>query len=179
MHPGPTTAHADFDGFVAARATALLRYGALLFGNRRDAEDALQEALEKAWRRWDQLSRTSPDAYVRTCLLNAARDAARRRRIRLGAAPKLFTRPPSAETAAVDLRDGLLQALAQLPPRQRAIVLLRYWLDMAEADVARELGCSIGTVKSQAARGLARLREGSQELAETPGPRTARTGGSA
>lgn len=178
MQIGPAIAHAGFDAFVADRATELLRYGLLLFGNRRDAEDALQDALEKAWRRWGQLSGSSPEAYIRTCLLNAARDAARRRRVRLGATAKLFSRPPDAETVAVDIRDGLLQALAALPPRQRAVVLLRYWLDMAESDVARELGCSVGTVKSQAARGLTRLRDASQALAEPavhPSGRAGRT----
>ncbi|MCU1589599.1 MAG: hypothetical protein JWP11_855 [Frankiales bacterium] len=167
---------ADFDAFVASRATALLRYGVLLFGNQGDAEDALQDGLEKTWRRWDRLSGAAPEAYVRQCLLNAARDSARRRRVRLNAAARLFTRPPESVTTAVDGRDELLQALGALPPRQRAVLLLRYWLDMAEADVARELGCSVGTVKSQAARGLARLRSTDARLPEATARSTSRTG---
>lgn len=155
----PGSTEDAFDAFVQSRGTALLRYGVLLFENRRDAEDALQDALARTWQRWDRLAEASPDAYVRRCLLNAARDASRRTKVRIAAVPRLFVRPPVADTDPVDERHGLLAVLRTLPPRQRAVVLLRYWLDVPEADVAAELGCSVGTVKSQASRGLAALRE--------------------
>ena len=156
----------DFTDFVRGRSTALLRTAVLLAGgDRGHAEDMLQGVLERMYVRWDRIA-SSPEAYARRALVNAAtnRWRGRRRRPEL---PLPEDRPePGLDDgpAAVDLRDALVRALLTLPPRQRAVLVLRYFDDMSEADVAGLLDCSIGTVKSQASRGLARLRAAAGHL---------------
>src|SRR5215469_8983368 len=155
-------APASFEEFVLARSASLMRTALLLTGqNRAEAEDLLQLALERAYRHWGRVHTTSePEQYVRRILANASADRWRR----IARRPEqplpadgagLSTPDLSAEIAE---RDFLLRALAQLPARQRAVMVLRYFDDMTEAEIADVLGCSVGTVKSQIARALARLR---------------------
>ncbi|NUP62218.1 MAG: SigE family RNA polymerase sigma factor [Nonomuraea sp.] len=150
---------AAFDEFVATRSTSVLRTAILASGaTRHDAEDLVQHALEKVYRHWPRIRHDNPEAYAKKIVVNAAISRARRRRV---VQEITFARPP--ETAAhspdLDLREALIGELRSLPPRMRAVLVLRYWEDQSEQATAAMLGCSVGTVKSQAARGLARIRE--------------------
>lgn len=152
----------SFVAFVADRGTALLRTASLLCASRADAEDLLQTALEKTYRHWARLSAESdPEPYVRRILVNLTISRARRwrilREVHMATPPEVPV--AASETHAVELRGALIEHLRRLGPRQRAVLVLRYWEDQTESEIARTLGCSVGTVKSQAARGLARLRE--------------------
>jgi RNA polymerase sigma-70 factor (sigma-E family) len=153
----------SFEEFVRSRSPHLFKLALLLTGqNRAEAEDLLQIALERAYRRRALLSpHRSPEPYVRQVLVNASID--RRRLLRRrgeqpldSASPEPVTDDRSGEVAN---RDLLLRALASLPQRQRTVLVLRYWEDLSEIEIANMLGCSVGTVKSQASRGLARLRQ--------------------
>ncbi|MFD8525949.1 SigE family RNA polymerase sigma factor [Streptosporangium canum] len=146
-----------FAAFVAARGTSLLRVAYLACGHERDAEDLLQTALERTYRKWDRVRYDDPEPYVRRVIVNTAISRARRRAI-LRILPT-HTPPelPVRETD-VDLRHVLMDALRALPPRQRAVVVLRYWEDLGETQTAEILGCSAGTVKSQASKALTKLR---------------------
>ncbi|RJL30763.1 SigE family RNA polymerase sigma factor [Bailinhaonella thermotolerans] len=149
----------SFDEFVAARSTSLMRIAYLVCGgSHHDAEDLLQGALEKLYRHWDRVSADDPEPYARRVLVNAAISRARRRRllreVNVAAPPDT----PVPEDHSVHLRSVLVAELLKLPPRQRAVLVLRYWLDLSEAETAAALRCSTGSVKSQASRGLARLR---------------------
>ena len=165
-------AEASFEDFVCARSSSLLRTALLLTGqNRADAEDLLQVALERAYRHWTKLCRQDePERYVRRILANASADRWRRLARRPEQQmPEAYCEPavPDA-TAEVADRQYLLSALAALPPRQRAVLVLRYFDDMSEGQTAQILGCSLGTVKSHSARGLARLRAISSSPADGP-----------
>jgi len=156
-------ASVPFEEFVRARSAALFRTALLLTGQHRaEAEDLLQGALERAYRHWGRICRSGdPERYVRRILANASTDRWRRLRRR---PEHSLPAEPGGELAgdhASDIadRDFLLRALAGLPPRQRAVLVLRYFCDLPEAEIADALGCSVGTVKSQASRGMARLRE--------------------
>jgi RNA polymerase sigma-70 factor (sigma-E family) len=162
VDPGGDSAAADdFTEFVRGRSTALLRTAVLLTGgDRSQAEDLLQGVLERMFVRWRRI-RESPEAYARKALVHAAinRGRSRRRRPEL---PLLDPGPAAGAadaTSSVDERDLLVRALLTLPPRQRAVLVLRYFDDLSEVDTAIALGCSVGTVKSAASRALARLRE--------------------
>ena len=147
----------DFRDFVRARSPALLGTAYALTGDRGLAEDLLQTALLKTYRHWREVGRSDrPEAYVRRVMANQRISWWRRRRV----AEHGGTVPDRAGPSPypVEDRDELWRALQQLPPRTRAVLVLRYWEDLAEADVARILGCSVGSVKSQASRGLHRLR---------------------
>jgi RNA polymerase sigma-70 factor (sigma-E family) len=147
-----------FADFVAARATALLRTAYLTCGSAAEAEDILQSALERAYSNWHRLHRDAdPEPYVRRIIVNLAISRARRRAI-LRLIPVHSPPDMPAPRGDVELRHVLFDALRALPPRQRAVMVLRYWEDMTEAQTARILGCSVGTVKSQASKALARLR---------------------
>jgi RNA polymerase sigma-70 factor (sigma-E family) len=150
----------DFDCFVADSTNGLLRTAYLIVGDLHDAEDLVQETLLKVARRWPSVSRMEhPAAYARRILVNLAlrgRPKRSRRRAELGQA---HPGDPAAHAAPPDGHDELYGALAALPPRQRAVLVLRYFLDLPEAEVAAALQCSRGTVKSTASRGLARLEE--------------------
>jgi RNA polymerase sigma-70 factor (sigma-E family) len=149
-----------FHEFVRSRWSRLVRTAYLLTGDVHHAEDLTQTALAKAYRSWRRISRSdSPEAYVRRMLVTCNSDRFRKQRVTeaLTAAPP--DRAGLDESAGqVEERGSLLAGLAQLPPRQRAVVVLRYWEDLSEAEVAEVLGCSTGTVKSQASKGLAKLR---------------------
>ncbi|MEU6996755.1 SigE family RNA polymerase sigma factor [Nonomuraea sp. NPDC046570] len=160
MKTQPPARAAEFADFVAARGTSLLRLAHLACGSRDDAEDVLQTALERAYRHWPRLRPdTDPEPYVRRIVVNTAISRARRRAI-LRITPYGTLPEPAApsETRGVELRQVLTAGLRALPPRQRAVLVLRFWEDLTEAQTAETLGCSIGTVKSQAFKGLARLR---------------------
>jgi RNA polymerase sigma-70 factor (sigma-E family) len=144
--------------FVAERGDRLLRTAALLTGSQADGEDLLQSALERLLRNWRRID-GDPEHYVRRTLYNLAADGWRRQRVWQRKAILLEPAPPVDPATAVDLRDAMLRVLAQLPPRQRAVLVLRYFEQLSEAETAEVLGCSVGTVKSAASRGLARLRE--------------------
>ncbi|NBE95812.1 SigE family RNA polymerase sigma factor [Nonomuraea sp. KC401] len=147
----------DFGAFVAARATSLLRVAYLACGDETEAEDLLQTALERTYRKWDRVLHDSPEPYVRRVIINTAISRARRRAI-LTIIPTHSPPERSARSADVDLRHVLMEALRALPPRQRAVVVLRYWEDLSETQTAELLGCSVGTVKSQASKAMAKLR---------------------
>jgi RNA polymerase sigma-70 factor (sigma-E family) len=150
-----------FEDFVAGRGQALQRFGYALTGDWALAEDLLQTALAKAYPRWSRVQRDDPEAYVRKIMVNTWSSWWRRKwRGELPADRLPETTAPDAFSpfAAVDSRHALRDALAQLPPRQRAVVVLRYHQDLSEAQVAELLGITVGTVKSQAAKALAALR---------------------
>ena len=151
---------AELEEFLAERADRLLRTAVLLTGSREAGQDLLQTALERLLRHWRTLS-GDPEGYLRRMLYNLAADGFRRQgRLRLKLQLlRADTRPPPDVTAQVDLRDALVRMLVQLPPRQRAVLVLRYWEQLSEAETAAVLGWPEGTVKSAASRGLRRLRE--------------------
>ena len=149
-----------FDTYVQTRSGALLRLAFLLTGDAHHAEDLVQTTLVKVMGRWEQVTAGGdPHAYVRKVLLHTALGWRRRRwhgERPSDPLPDVGGSPD--QTAVIDSRERLRRALLQLPARQRAAVVLRHYEDLSEQDVARELGCSVGTVKSQTARGLDRLR---------------------
>jgi RNA polymerase sigma-70 factor (sigma-E family) len=149
-----------FDEFVATRSRALLKAAWLLTGDWHLAEDLLQTALAKSFLSWGRIrSEGFEEAYVRRVLVTTYVTWWRRQwRGELSTGEDLDRRDPGDMYADVELRQVVLQALASLPRRQRAVVVLRYYCDLSEADTADALHCSVGTVKSQAAKGLAKLR---------------------
>jgi RNA polymerase sigma-70 factor (sigma-E family) len=148
----------DFETYVRADATALLRTAVLLTRNRADAEDLLQSCLLRVGGAWRQ-AQASPHRYSRRVLANLAVDGWRQRARRPPAVALVpDVAAPGDDMARMDLYRTLVDGLRALPGQQRAALVLRYWEDMTEADTAAVLGCSIGTVKSHTARGLARLR---------------------
>ena len=159
MRSGET--EVSFEDFARARSESLLRTALLLTGQRAEAEDLVQIALERAYRHWPRICRSEgPERYVRTILARASAERWRRLARRPERAMPAGEHGPVEpdRTNEIADRDYLLRALAALPPRQRAVLVLRYFDDLSEAETAQMLGCSLGTVKSQTARGLARLR---------------------
>lgn len=155
-------AREDFRSFVAARSPALLRTAYMLTGNRADAEDLVQTALAKTYLSWDRIrEREAVDGYVRRILVNTQTSFWRRRKIDERPTEVLPERAGRDETADHDLHDALWNALTGLPKRQRAMVVLRYYEDLTEAETAQLMGVSVGTVKSTTSRALAKLRESS------------------
>ena len=153
------TRDAQFRDFVAARSAALLRVAYLVCGDLNLAEDLLQTTLTRtylAWRRLDGID--SLEAYSRRVLLNTATSWWRRRWRGERPTGDLPERPVSDQSDRVVERDAVWRLLCELPGRQRAVIVLRYYEDLSEAEIARELGLSVGTVKSHASRGLATLR---------------------
>jgi RNA polymerase sigma-70 factor (sigma-E family) len=150
---------AELESFLAERADQLMRTAVLLTGSREAGQDLLQTALERLLRHWPTLS-GDPEAYLRRTLYNLAADGYRRqgRLQRKLLLLRAQTPPPADATAGVDLRDALVRLLVKLPPRQRAVLVLRYWEQLTEAETAAALGWPEGTVKSAASRGLRRLR---------------------
>lgn len=146
---------AGFEEFVAARWGALLRSAYLLTGDHQDAEDLVQVALVKAVPHWHRIA-DRPEPYVRRILARESVNRWRRRRWREVSTDVL----PERAGAGSDPDEGavLRDALALLAPRQRAVIVLRYYEDLTERQTADALGISVGTVKSQARDGIARLR---------------------
>ncbi|GAA0958330.1 SigE family RNA polymerase sigma factor [Streptomyces rhizosphaericus] len=155
----------EFQAFVVGRWPRLMRTAFLLTGEQHAAEDLVQSTLEKAYVAWHRVaSADDPEAYVRRVMINAH---ARRYRRKL----REFLVPRSEDAglthevadtgdriAQADDRHTLLKALAELPTRQREAVVLRYWEDLTEIQTAEAMGCSVGAVKSNAAKGIAKLR---------------------
>ncbi|MFB9467950.1 SigE family RNA polymerase sigma factor [Nonomuraea salmonea] len=125
----------DFGAFVAARGTSLLRVAYLACGDASEAEDVLQTALERTYRNWDRVRHDSPEPYVRRTIINLSISRARRRAI-LSFIPVHTPPERAARTTDADLRHVLMEALRKLPPRQRAVVVLRYWEDLSEQQAA-------------------------------------------
>jgi RNA polymerase sigma-70 factor (sigma-E family) len=153
------TADAEFTEFMQSRWAQLVRFGYGLTGDKQLGEDLAQTALARAYASWPRVSRVdNPDAYVRKIMVNSNRSRFRKHRV----PERLTGRPPDTVlTDPVESQDGrsaLMAALMTLPYGQRAVVVLRYWMDLTEIEAAAALGCSVGNVKSQASRALAKLR---------------------
>jgi RNA polymerase sigma-70 factor (sigma-E family) len=151
---------AELECFLAERADHLLRTAVLLTGSREAGEDLLQTAVERLLQRWRRFD-GDPEGYLRRTLCNLAIDSRRRagRWRQKEGLLRTGLRQTQDATGEVDLRDALVRLLWQLPVRQRAVLVLRYWEQLTDAETAAVLGCPEGTVKSACSRGLARMRE--------------------
>jgi len=149
-------ARESFSAFVAARSAGLIRTAYVLTGDQHAAEDLLQTALTKTAARWKHV-RGNPEAYVRKAMYHEQVNRWKRRG-REAALPTPPERVGRDHSGDVDLRLSLQQALLSLPARKRAVLVLRYLEDLPESQVAEILGCSVGTVRSQAHRAIAQLR---------------------
>jgi RNA polymerase sigma-70 factor (sigma-E family) len=163
-----------FEELAQAARPALLRAAQAVTGRREDAEDAVQTSLLKAMGAWPRVAgqeRWRQQAYVRQIVVNTCRSGWRKwgSRVTVGDLPELYQ---ASTTDAVDDRELVRQALVRLPARQREVLILRYYEDMSEADIARRLGCAPGTVKSSAARALRSLRDMLPEYASPDLPPT-------
>jgi RNA polymerase sigma-70 factor (sigma-E family) len=155
-------AGADLEQLLAERGSSLMAAAIALAGSRQDGEDLLQAALERVLRKPGRVHE-DVEGYLRRVLYNLAADGWRRRGTwKQKLLPVLRADTRNAEpdqTSQVDQRDALVRMVGQLPPRQRAVIVLRYWEQRSETETAALLGCSEGTVKSAASRGLQHLRE--------------------
>ena len=162
------SAPAGFAEFVNSRYPALVRSGVLLTGDRGHGEDLTQEALVKTYRAWRRLHQQGdPEAYTRQVMVRAAWRAGRRLWRREVPAAVLPDR--AADGDAYDHRDTsalVLEALRALPAGQRVVLVLRYWAGLSEQEIAAQLGCSTGTVKSRASRAIAALRQSGGPLTD-------------
>jgi RNA polymerase sigma-70 factor (sigma-E family) len=164
MGDGKQTRDEEFQSFMVGRWPRLMRTAFLLTGEQHAAEDLVQSTLEQVFTAWRRVGAADdPEAYVRRVMINVhARK--HRRRLREFLAPKddsglvREVADTGDRIAQADDRSALLKALAQLPARQREAVVLRYWEDLTETQAAEAMGCSVGTVKSSAAKGIAKLR---------------------
>lgn len=158
----PADPQIGFADFVHRRSAALFRTAYLLTGDRHLAEDLLQEALEKACRHWKRVAATdSPEAYVRRIVVNLANDRWRRltrNGLRVDSDLDALADPGSDPYGTVDLRDELIHALHALPIGMRSVVVLSYLHDLDDRQIADVLNITPGAVRSQLARGLAKLR---------------------
>ncbi|GLW48583.1 RNA polymerase subunit sigma-24 [Streptomyces sp. NBRC 14336] len=161
----------EFDEFVAARWSGLLHLARLLTGgDRHRAEDLVQDSLVKLWSVWAKIGEEAPEAYVRRIMARAAAKSARRRWWGERPVEQLPEQAmPGDVSARVAERSRLEAALAQLPPKQRAAVVLRYYQDLPDRQVADVLGCPVGTARSHASRGVARLRQLLSDVIEPVG----------
>jgi RNA polymerase sigma-70 factor (sigma-E family) len=164
-----------FEELAQSARPALVRAAYAVTGRREDAEDAVQSSLVKAMGAWQRVAgqeRWRQQAYVRQIVVNTCRSGWRKwgARVSVGDMPELVQQPA---TDAVDDRELVRQALDRLPARQREVLLLRYYEDLSEAEIAARLGCAPGTVKSSAARALRALRD---MLPEYVGPGMVKTG---
>ncbi len=154
----------EFGDFMRGRWPAMVRLAYALTGDAGHAEDIAQAAFARAYASWGRVSRAGdPDAYVRRIVINENRKRFRKRRVPEELHGDLAGRPGADQPGdgpqqGPEERQALLDALRRLGPRQRAVVVLRYWLDLSETETAAALNCSVGTVKSQASRALATLR---------------------
>lgn len=155
-----------FSDFVAARGTSLVRTATLLTHDHAAAEDLVQTALAKAWPKWERTQQH--EAYVRKILVHEFARGWRRKWRGEIATETLPERGLPDDSDAVAAREDIMRALSALPPKQRAVIVLRYFHDYTEADIADALGISPGTVKSHASRALAALRA-SSDISEQAG----------
>ena len=157
---------------MTSRWAGLVRLAFGLTGDRWLAEDLAQTALVSAYASWWRVRRADdPDAYVRRILINASNSRFRRRRP--SEQPQAMSEFPGTvpdHASVVGDRSALVAALAELPPRQRAVIVLRFWEDLSDAQTAAILGCSASTVRSQVSRALAKLRCSSSLAEEQPRP---------
>lgn len=156
----------EFREYAAGRWTWLVQAAVLLTGDAGHAEDLAQTVLVRVFASWARVrGAENMDAYTMRILINQNKNRFRKRRV----VEDLTAVPPERGggdvTTRVDQRSVLVAALASLPKRQREVVVLRYWEDYSEAETARILGCSVGTVKSQASKALAKLRTQASVLA--------------
>jgi RNA polymerase sigma-70 factor (sigma-E family) len=150
---------AAFREYVLARGTALLRMAIMLTGNRADAEDLVQAALAKTYLAWGKINdRAALDAYVRRAMVNTHISWWRRRKLEEFPTDELPDQAVADHAVESDLAEVVRRALDRLPRRMRAAVMLRYFEDMTEPEIAAALGISLGTVKSTVSRAVARLR---------------------
>jgi RNA polymerase sigma-70 factor (sigma-E family) len=166
------TLDGEFREFMAARWPVMVRLAYGLTGDQGHAEDVAQAAFARAYASWPRVRRSGDlDAYVRQIVVNENRNRFRKHRV----AERLTGSPPESRPAAgawadttrrYDDRSVLIAALQRLGPRQRAVIVLRYWMDLTEHETAASLNCSVGTVKSQASRGLAMLRQDTELVDE-------------
>jgi len=156
--PATDQARDGFGDFVTAALPSLLRFGHVLTGDPRKAEDLVQEALARTLRRWRSVRHDNALAYVRRVMVNTHINRWRRweARVQLGEVPDRTADDPALRRS--EDWDQLRRALSRLPARQRTVLVLRYFEDLPEAEIAQLMGCQPGTVKSQAARALAALR---------------------
>jgi RNA polymerase sigma-70 factor (sigma-E family) len=160
-----------FAGFAAAARAPLARTAWLLTGSRQQSEDLVQDALVRTYVAWHRVRRDDALSYARAVLVNRHIDTWRRARreesawFRRGADPEIA--PDQAHELGDD-RDEIVRELLKLRPRERTVLVLRYYQDLTEQQVANELGVSVGTVKSTASRALARLRELGDAAGESP-----------
>jgi len=149
----------EFRDFMRGRWSAMVRLAYTLTGDQGHAEDIAQAAFASAYSAWGRVRRAGdPDAYVRAIVIHENSKRFRKQRVR----EDLRAVVPECGTGADDRladRAALRDTLSRLGPRQRTVIVLRFWLDMSEADTARALNCSVGTVKSQTSRALATLRK--------------------
>lgn len=163
---GVADTRASFEEYVRTRTPALLRIAYLVAGNAHDAEDLVQSALERAAVRWRQLD--DPEAYLRRVIYTQS--VSRWRRLRARPPETLTAAPPERPSETDhDTRLVLASAIRRLTPRQRAVLVLRFYEDRTEAESAMLLGVSTGTIKSQTRHALRRLRELAPELADLVG----------
>ncbi len=151
---------ADFTHFVEVEYDRLARAAVLLAGSRTAGEDLLQEGLVRTYLHWDQVRAGGAAAYTRTVLVNLQTDQWRRRHLEPVLGDEGDQHPSKAADRArgvVEDRDEILRGLRLLTPRERAMIVLRYYYDLTERQVADELGVSLGTVKSTCSRARARL----------------------
>ena len=148
-----TTSQVDFDAFVAAASRRLLATAYLLTGDHGRAEDLLQTALAKTWLAWARVE--TPEPYVRRAMVNTYASWWRRRWRGERSTDDL---PDQVYLEESSDQHDLWVALRRLPRGQRAVLVLRFYEDLTEVETAQVLGCSVGTVKSQSAKGIAKLR---------------------
>lgn len=156
----------SFEDFVRVRGPALLRFAAVLCGDRGTGEDVVQEVLARVLRRWPAITAMdAPDGYIRRMIVNEYLSW-RRKWARLIPSPALVDDRPGTDFADRHAeRDALSRRLDTLPPRQRAVLVLRYYEDLPDNAIAAVLGCPVGTVRSHASRALAALRIDTQPSA--------------
>ncbi len=148
-----------FRDYVRSRSRALLRTAYLLTGNRADAEDLVQSALAKTYLAWDRIEdRGALDGYVRRAMVNTHISWWRRRRLEEFPTDEIPDRAVVDQSGSSEMQESLRRAIDRLPERMRAAVMLRYYEDMTEVEVAEALGVSLGTVKSTVSRAMAKLR---------------------
>ncbi len=155
----PAAGDPAFHEYVTSRSGSLLRMAYLLTRNRADAEDLVQAALAKTYQAWDRIEdRAAVDGYVRRAMVNTHISWWRRRRVEEYPTDEIPDQPVIDHASDSEVQDALRRAIERLPQRMRAAVVLRYYEDMSEAEIANVLGVSLGTVKSTVSRAVAKLR---------------------
>ena len=172
-------AHTEFERFAVGHADGLIRIAYLMVGDRGDAEDIVQECMLRLARKWPRVRKMEhPGAYARRVMVSLVLDGRHqraRRTLELAAtAPEHAVGINDQPAESLDARADLIWALRGLSPRHRAVLVMRYFSDLGEAEVAAILGCSVGTVKSSTSRALTQLRltleESETEPAGAPNP---------